>query len=59
MFILIKKMNYKRVVVGYNESLAEAFENAWEEVFSKNYRQHNEKLNFIWQVLNNTQIHIY
>ena len=56
---LNKENELQRVVVGYNESLAEAFENAWEEVFSKNYRQHNEKLNFIWQVLNNTQIHIY
>lgn len=41
-----KENELQRVVVGYNESLAEAFENAWEEVFSKNYRQHNEKTEF-------------
>lgn len=43
---LNKENELQRVVVGYNESLAEAFENAWEEVFSKNYRQHNEKTEF-------------
>ena len=36
----------QKVVIGENESLAAAFENAWETVFSKNYRQHNEKTEF-------------
>lgn len=36
----------QRVVVGKDETLAEAFANAWNQVFSKNYRQHNEKTEF-------------
>ncbi len=36
----------QRVVVGNDSSLAEAFANAWDTVFSKNYRQHNETTEF-------------
>ncbi len=36
----------QRVSIGENETLAKAFENAWNNVFSKNYRQHNEKTEF-------------
>lgn len=36
----------KRVVVGTDTNLAAAFANAWEQVFSKNYRQHNEQTEF-------------
>ncbi|MFQ6794516.1 MAG: GDSL-type esterase/lipase family protein [Thomasclavelia sp.] len=36
----------QQVVVSGEETLAEAFENAWNNVFSKNYRQHNEKTEF-------------
>ncbi|MCD7840266.1 MAG: hypothetical protein LUG46_06560 [Erysipelotrichaceae bacterium] len=36
----------QRVVVGSDSTLAEAFANAWDNVFSKNYRQHNETTEF-------------
>lgn len=36
----------QKVVVGNDETLAEAFDHAWNEIFSKNYRQHNEKTEF-------------
>ncbi|MCD7809470.1 MAG: hypothetical protein LUH02_09010 [Erysipelotrichaceae bacterium] len=36
----------QRVVVGSDDTLAEAFANAWDNVFSKNYRQHNETTEF-------------
>ncbi len=36
----------QKVVVGNDASLAEAFANAWENIFSKNYRQHNETTEF-------------
>lgn len=36
----------KRVVVANDPDLATAFSNAWDQVFSQNYRQHNEKTEF-------------
>ena len=36
----------RRVVVADDADLATASANAWEQVFSKNYRQHNEKTEF-------------
>ncbi|MCD7948948.1 MAG: hypothetical protein LUG12_01630 [Erysipelotrichaceae bacterium] len=36
----------QRVVVGSDATLAEAFANAWDNIFSKNYRQHNETTEF-------------
>lgn len=36
----------KTVVVGEDKDLASAFASAWEKVFSKNYRQHNEQTEF-------------
>lgn len=35
-----------KVVVGRDENLKEAFDHAWSQVFSRNYRQHNEKTEF-------------
>ena len=36
----------KRVIVASDSDLATAFANAWEQVFIKNYRQHNEMTEF-------------
>lgn len=36
----------RRVIVANDADVATAFANCWEQVFSKNYRQHNEKTEF-------------
>lgn len=36
----------RRVIVASDADVATAFANCWEQVFSKNYRQHNEKTEF-------------
>lgn len=36
----------KRVIVASDADIATAFSSCWEKVFSKNYRQHNEKTEF-------------
>ncbi|MEC0184106.1 PHB depolymerase family esterase [Paenibacillus peoriae] len=42
-----KENAYKQVIAStQNESLSEAFQNAWKQVFSKNYRMHNEVTEF-------------
>ena len=41
-----KKLQTVSVAKDKKESLAEAFENAWKSVFSKNYRQHNSVAEF-------------
>ena len=35
-----------KTIVGEEDNLKDAFENAWNQVFSKNYRQHNSKTEF-------------
>ncbi|MBQ0065570.1 MAG: poly(3-hydroxybutyrate) depolymerase [Firmicutes bacterium] len=41
-----KENPLQKVVVGKEETAKEAFKNAWETVFSKNYRQHNSLTEF-------------
>lgn len=41
-----KDNELKKVVIGHEETLAQAFENAWNKVLSRNYRQANEKSEF-------------
>lgn len=41
-----KDNTLQKVVIGNEETLAKAFENAWNTVFSKNYRQHNSLTEF-------------
>ena len=40
------KDELQKVVVGKETNLKEAFKNAWETIFSRNYRQHNETTEF-------------